>query len=116
MRVLHGALLQIGGTADIMVRSKDETSAFTAEKMPDCIDFFRGGLLFGEHVIQAEDHERVGVAEDPLVQRQFLSGLINPLKDHDRRPGNSPGDLLESQDGQMEQLQCSSDALQKHLF
>jgi hypothetical protein len=31
-------------------------------------------------VIQTEDHERVGVAQDPFVQRQFLACLIDPLK------------------------------------
>ena len=116
MRVLHGALLQIGGTADVVVRSNDETGSFTAQKLPDRLDLFRRGLLFGDQVIQAEDHQRVGVAEDALVQRQSLAGLIDPLKDCDRRSGDSPDHLLESHDGQMEQLQCSGDALQKHLF
>src|SRR5580704_19539909 len=45
MRVLHGALLQIGGVADVMVRSKDETGSFAAEKMPDCLYLFLRGLL-----------------------------------------------------------------------
>ena len=85
VRVLHGAFFQIGRTADIMVRSKDETRSFTAEKLPYSLDLFRRRLLFGEHVIQPEDHESVGVAEDPLVQRQFLTGLIDPLKDDDRQ-------------------------------
>ena len=116
MSVLHGALLQIGGAADVMVRSKDETGSFATQKMPQRLDLFRRGLLFGDHVIQAEDHECVGVGEDPLVQRQSLTGLIDPLKDRDRRTGDSPDHLLESHDGEMEQLQCSSDALQKHLL
>src|SRR5580692_6864908 len=47
MRILHGALLQIGGIADVMVRSKDETGSFAAEKMPDCLYLFLRGLLFG---------------------------------------------------------------------
>jgi hypothetical protein len=50
-----------------MVRSKDEAGSFAAEKAPDRLDLFRRGLLFGENVIQAEDHERIGVAEDPFV-------------------------------------------------
>src|SRR3984957_21090102 len=59
MRVLHGALLQIGGVADVMVRSQDETGSFAAQKVPDCLDLFRRGFLFGEHMIQAECHECV---------------------------------------------------------
>src|SRR5882757_6479062 len=34
MRVLLGALLQIGRTADVMVGSKNEAGSFTAEKIP----------------------------------------------------------------------------------
>jgi hypothetical protein len=74
MCVLLGVLLQIRRTADVVVRSKDEAGSFTTEKIPDRFDLSRGGLLFGEHVIQSEDHECVGVAEDPFVQRQFLAG------------------------------------------
>ena len=90
MGVFHCSLLQVGGTAHIVVRSKDETGSFTAEKLPDRLDLFGRGLLFGEQVIQAEDHQCVGVAEDALVQRQSLAGLIDPLKDRDRRSGARP--------------------------
>ena len=116
MGVLQGTLLQIGGTAHIMVRSNDETGSFAAQKLPERLDLCGRGLLFGEQVIQAEDHQRVGIAQDALVQRQSLTGLIDPLKDCDRRAGDSSDHLLESHDGQMEQLQRSRDTLQKHLL
>jgi hypothetical protein len=116
MGILPGALLQIGGTAYIMVRSKDETGSFTAQKLPHRLDLCGRGFLFGEQVIQAEDHQCVGVAKDALVQRQSLAGLIDPLKDCDRRSRDSSHDLLESHDGQMEQLQRSRDTLQEHVL
>jgi hypothetical protein len=56
-----------------VVRSENQGRSFTANELPNGLDFFRGGLLLGDHMIQPEGHQRVGVVEHTVIQRQLLS-------------------------------------------
>ena len=66
-----------------------------------------------EQMVEPEHHQRVGVGQDPFVDRQLVAGLVDALVDRDRVPGGLPGELLEGQGGAVEQLQCARDALQE---
>ena len=46
-------------------------------------DLFRRGFLFGHHMIQAEDHQRIGIGENSFVDRQLLAGLVDTLINRD---------------------------------
>ena len=81
MRVLHRALLQSARTPTSWCGPRMRQVPSRREKLPQRLDLFRRGFLFGDHVIQAEDHQRVGVGEDSLVERQSLAGLIDALID-----------------------------------
>ena len=56
---------EVAGDNDkIVVRTNQEASALPRQKFSNRLDFFRTGLLFGDHVVQAKNHHRVGVAKD----------------------------------------------------
>ena len=103
MSVLHGALVQIGGDTDVMVGTDDEAGAFALEKPPHGLYLFRGRLLLSDHVIEAKDHECVGVFEDALVDRQSLANLVDALEDGDRL-GGFADELLEAQCREVEEF------------
>src|SRR5207248_2054849 len=79
--IFHLALLDITREADVMMRPQDQAGPFTSEKLPDRLHLFWCRFLFRDHVIQAEHHERVRVRKNSFVDRQFVSGLVDPLKD-----------------------------------
>ena len=81
--VLHCTLLQVGRNADVVVRADDEAGAFALEELSNGFDFFRRGFLLRDHVIETEDHQRVGVSENALVDGQSLACLIDALEDCD---------------------------------
>ena len=64
-------------------------------------------------VVEAEHHQRVGVGQDPFVDRELVAGLVDALEDRHRMPGGLAGQLLERQGGAVEQLQGAGDALQE---
>ena len=66
--VLHVPDLGIVGHADLVVRAQDQTGPFTPQELPDGLDLFRRGRLPGDHVIQPEHEQGVGVRQDPLVE------------------------------------------------
>ena len=76
----------------------------------------RSGFLLRDHVIKTEHHESVRIREYSVVDRQFLSGLVDPLVDSDRLPGNLSDDRLEAHCRQMKQLKRPGNSLQKHLL
>ena len=114
--VLHCALFQIGRDADVMVGTDDEAGSFALEKLPNGFDLFRGCFLLSDHVIEAEDHECVGVCEDALVDRQSLAGLVDALIDGDGLVSGFADELLEAQSREVEELERAGDALKEHLF
>ena len=46
--------------------------------------------LFGRDMVEAKHHQRVGVGEHALVDRQLVAGLIDALEDGNRMAGRSP--------------------------
>ena len=90
VRVFHLALRRIAGHADIVMRSYHQTSPLPRQKFSNRFNFLRAGLLFCDHVIQTENHHRIGVAENLLVQRQALTRLVNPLINDDGMSVASP--------------------------
>src|SRR5215469_4842506 len=79
VRVLHGALFQVVGEANVVVRTDDDAGSFTLEEVADRFDLLGRGLLFSDHVIEAVDHERVGIVQNALVEGKLLSGRVDAL-------------------------------------
>ena len=111
--VLDLALSEVVGEADIVMGCQKQAGALPPEPLGDRGDLFRGSLLLGEQMVEAEHHERVGVGQDPFVDRQLVAGLVDALEDRDRVPGGFFGELLERQGRPVEQLECACDALQE---
>ena len=64
-------------------------------------------------MVEPEHHQRVGVGQNPLVDRKFVAGLVDALEDGDGVPGGLSRELLEGEGGPVEQLQRAGDALQE---
>ena len=62
-------------------------------------------------MVEPEHHQRVGVGQDPFVDRQLVAGLVDALVDRDRVPGGLSGELLKCQGRAVKQLQRACDAL-----
>ena len=99
-----------------MVRSEDEARSFASEKGAKGLDLFGRSFLLGDQVVEPEDHQRIGIGENPFVDRQFLPGLIDALVDGDGPVRYFADGALKAQQRQMKQLQRSLDALKEHLF
>ena len=82
--VFHRALVQVVGDAHVVMRAEDEARAFALEELAHRLDLLRSGFLFGDHVIEAEHHQRVGVGEHALVDRKRWPGLVDALVDGTR--------------------------------
>src|SRR5258707_1443780 len=93
--VLHCAFLKVGGDADVVMRTEDKTGSLALEKLSNGFDLIGRRFLLSDHVIEAEDHEGVGVGENALVNGQSLTSLIDSLVDGDRLPGCFADELLE---------------------
>ena len=115
MAVFHLPLLQVAREADIVMRGEQQAGAFAFEPLANGLDFLRCGFLFGKEVVQPEHQERVGVGQNPFVNRQLVAGLIDALEHSDRVAGGFAGDLLEVKRGPMEQLQRAGDALEEFI-
>ena len=72
MLVLHLALLHVAGEADVVMRCQEQARAFPIEPLPDGVDFPRLGVLLGDEVVQAEDHQGVRVRENSLIDRELV--------------------------------------------
>ena len=93
--IFHLPLLQVAGEADVVVRGEQQAGPFALEPLADRVDFVRFGFLFGDEVVQAEHHQRVGVGQHPFVNRQLVAGLVDALEHGDRMAGRLADDLLE---------------------
>ena len=71
-----------------MVRTKDQAGAFACEKVPHRFNLVRRRFLLGDHMVQAEHHHGVRVRENPFIDRQPLSCLIDPLINGHRLSGD----------------------------
>src|SRR5207342_3669673 len=72
MLVFHLPLEHVGRNADVVMRAKNEARPLALEKLADRFDLCRIGLLLGDHVIEAEHHERVRISEHALVDGEPL--------------------------------------------
>ena len=115
VRILHRPLLEVARHADVVVRTEDQARAFACEPLAQRLDFLRGGLLFGDQMIEAEHHQRVRVLEHACVDRQLLPGLVDALIHGDGMSRQLADQLLKPEQRQMEQLERAGDALQEHL-
>src|SRR6185503_4927686 len=98
------------------MRREHETGVVALQPGPDRFDFTLVRLLLGDEVVEAEDHERVGVREDPLVDREAVPCLVDPLIDRDRVSVRFFRGFLEAEHAAMEQLEGARDALEKIHF
>src|SRR5262245_11756612 len=97
VRILHLALLQIAGEADVVMRSDQQARVFAFQPLEDRGDFFRRRLLLGYKVVQAEYQEGIRVRQDPLVNRKPVTSLVDALEHRDRMTGRLAHDLLKAQ-------------------
>src|SRR5437660_713396 len=105
MQVLLLTLLQVIGKADIMVRRQQQAGAVAFQPLANGGNFFGRDRFAGLQVVKAENHERVGVCEYPLVNRLSESALVNALENRHRMAGYLLCELLEVERGAVEQLQ-----------
>ena len=114
MRVFHGAFLQIGRNADVMVRSEDQAGAFAVRK-------FAGFDLSGEascSVTRWSRPKTISVSVSARM-RSSIGSLCRPDRSADKQRQDIQcvaDHHLKANERQMKEFQCSSDALQKHLF
>ena len=111
VEVFHLALLEVVGETDIMVRREQQAGAFALEPLADGRDFLWRGFLLGKKVVESEHHERVGICQDPFVNRQLVARLVNALENGDRMAGGFAGNLLEAERGAVEKLQRTRNPL-----
>ena len=116
MGVLHLALIEVRGHAHVVMRRQQKATSLSRQKFLDCFDFFARRLLLGDHMVQAKDHHRIRVCKNAIINRQLLTGLIYSLINRNGISCNFLGETLKSYCRQMEQLQCSRNSLQEHLF
>ena len=64
-------------------------------------------------MVEPEDHQGVGVGEDPFVDRKLVAGLVDALKYGDRVAGGFAGQVLECQRRAVEKFQGAGDALEE---
>ena len=94
MSIFHLALRRIGRDADIVVRTYDQTGPLSRQKFSNSFNFFCACLLFGDHMIKTENHHRIGVVKDLLIQWQALTRLINSLINYDGMSRGLTDDIL----------------------
>src|SRR5262245_7178829 len=96
-----------------MMRTEDETSSFAPKKLSNGLDFFGRCFLVRDHVVEAKNHNRIGVCEHALVQRKLEPCLVDALKHRDGMAGSLLNKLLKWRPCPEEQFQRSRNALLK---
>ena len=87
-----------------MVWSQDQAGSFAGEEFPKSLDFVGSGLLLRKHMVESEYHQRVRVFQYAFVKGLSLSRLVDTLIDRDRMSGDLTDELLEPQEGEVEQF------------
>ena len=64
-------------------------------------------------MVESEHQERVGVRQNPFVNRQFVARLVDALEHCDRVAGGFAGNLLEAECGAVKKLQRAGDPLEE---
>ena len=95
------------------MRREQQAGAFALEPLADGGDFLRRGFLLGKKVVQPEHQERIGVGQNPFVNRQLVARLVDALEHGDRVAGGFAGNLLEAERGAVEKLQRAGDSLEE---
>ena len=90
------------GEADIVMRCQEQARAFPIEPLSDGVDFPLLGFLLGDEVVQAENHQRVRVRKDSLIDRELVPCLVDALVNSHGMIGRLAHDLLESEGGAVE--------------
>src|ERR1700758_4845913 len=94
--------------------AKDYACSLSSEELLDRLDFFWGGFLLRDHMVETKHHQSVGVGEYPFVERQSLTRLVNPLVNSDGMPCRLAHECLEPNGRQVKQLKRTGNSLQKH--
>ncbi len=97
VQIFQLALFHVLGETHVMMGRKQETRAIPLQPFADGLDLLGRRLLFGYKMIEAENHQRIGVGKNAFVDRQLVSGLINALKDGDGMSRGFAGDLLKTE-------------------
>ena len=113
VEVLLLLLHRIGRAPDVVVGADDQARPLAREELLERLDLLRGGLLLRAQEVEAEHEQRVRVPEHPLVEREPVAGLVDPLEHRDPLPGRFPDELLERHPGSEEQLERPRDALEE---
>ena len=90
------------GEADIVMRCQDQARAFPIEPLSDGVDFPLLGFLLGDEVVQAENHQRVRVCKNSLIDRELVPCLVDALVNSHWMISRLTHDLLESEGGAVE--------------
>jgi hypothetical protein len=69
MRVFQGAHLQIVRGANIVVWAQHKAGAFPRKECFQRLDLSGLWALPGDHVVQAEEEERIDIVQHTLIQR-----------------------------------------------
>src|SRR5258708_20858379 len=93
--------------------AEDHARSLSGEELPDGLDFFRGGFLLSDHMVETKHHQRVGVGEHPFVERQLLACLVNPLIHSDGMPCRLVHERLKPNGRKIEQFERTGNSLQK---
>ena len=115
MRVLHLALLQVVGEADVVVRRRAAGRCLRARATRGCASISPGSASCSETRWSSPKTIRVSrVGEDPLVDRQPVARLVDALEHGHRMAGRPPRRRCwKLSVGAVEQLQRAGDALQE---
>ena len=95
------------------MRRKQQAGAFALEPLAYRCDLFWCRLLFGKKVVESEHQERVGVSQNPFVNRQFVTRLVDALEHGNRVASCFTGNLLEAERGAVKKFQRAGDPLKE---
>ena len=63
-----------------MVRADHEAGPFARQELTHRLDLLGRGVLLGDHVVEAEHEQRVGIGEHALVEREREARLVDALE------------------------------------
>src|SRR5215471_13615970 len=111
--VLGLPLVHVLGEAHVVMRRDQEAGPLALEPLADRLDLAWLDSLVRRKMVEAEDHEGVGVGENALVDREAVAGLVNALVDRDRMTGLLADEVLEAERRAMEELERPGDPLKE---
>src|SRR6266436_2186577 len=103
--------LQVIRGSNVVVRSNGQASPLALEKLLNSLYFIIVRFLIGAQAVQPPHHQRISIRENPFVQGQFISSLVNPLVHRNSMARSLSYKLLEGQPRPEKQFERSGDAL-----